>query len=278
MSKEERLCFIVGPIGSAPSETRNHADLLLDFIIKPVMAEFSEFHVKRQDEDSKPGMIDSQIITSLRDADLVIADLSHLNPNAFYEIGIRHMVAKPIIHMQLEEQRIPFDLSLYKTVPFSFLNPATYRSAQDILRNQVREALAPNYEPDNPVTRALGQQHFRQTASSDMKVVADKLDSLSARLAAIEDRSPKTLTGVVSHHFTLVVILQERGHQAYAAFADAMKLALPDVDVQPSGTDRCELSFETTTKGAERIAKLVTRMPLVHQVGPPLLRAAVTFG
>lgn len=57
-------------------------------------------------------MIDAQIIRFLIDADLVVADLSTLNPNAFYEIGVRHMVQKPIIHMQLADGKIPFDVSL----------------------------------------------------------------------------------------------------------------------------------------------------------------------
>ena len=50
-------------------------------------------HVKRADEDPRPGLIDAQMIKDLLVADLVIADLSGVNPNAFYEIGIRHMWA-----------------------------------------------------------------------------------------------------------------------------------------------------------------------------------------
>jgi len=78
------------------------------------MADFPEFETIRADQISSPGMIDAQIIRHLIDADLVIADLSGLNPNAFYEIGIRHMVAKPIIHMQLDGEVIPFDVMLYR--------------------------------------------------------------------------------------------------------------------------------------------------------------------
>ncbi|MEH2485875.1 hypothetical protein [Bradyrhizobium sp. AZCC 2230] len=188
-AKSEKLCFVVGPIGSPGEDTRNHADLLLEFIIKPVMLEFPGIVVKRQDEDSKPGMIDTQIIVALRDADLVIADLSHLNPNAFYEIGIRHMVSKPIVHMQLDNQRIPFDVSLYKTVKFSFLNPETYRKARLDLKAQVSQALADNYVTDNPVTRALGQQSLKETKSSELKVVSDMLSSLGSRMDALEGRT-----------------------------------------------------------------------------------------
>jgi hypothetical protein len=182
----KKLCFIVGPIGSPGEPVNDHANFLLEYIIKPVMADFPEYRVVRQDENTTPGMIDTQIIVALRDADLVIADLSHLNPNALYEIGIRHMVSKPIIHMQLQDQRIPFDLSLYKTVKFSLVNPATIAAARALLKAQVTEAIAEGHEPDNPVTRALGQQQLKQTASPELKVIADSLQSLAARVAALE--------------------------------------------------------------------------------------------
>ena len=62
----------------------------------PVMAEFPNYQVKRADHDPRPGLIDSQLINDLLNAELVIADLSFVNPNVFYEIGIRHMAQKPI--------------------------------------------------------------------------------------------------------------------------------------------------------------------------------------
>jgi hypothetical protein len=105
--EKEKLCFVVGPIGDPETVPRNHSDFVLEFIIKPVMAKVPGYVVKRADEFGRPGMIDSQVFTALRDAELVIADLSLANPNAFYEIGIRHMVGKPIVHMQLDTEEIP---------------------------------------------------------------------------------------------------------------------------------------------------------------------------
>ena len=94
-----KLCFVIGPIGKEDSEERIHADWLLEGIIQPVMAGFPDFRVKRPDQDPRPGLIDAQAINDLFNAELVIADLSLFNPNAFYEIGISHMAQKPIIHM-----------------------------------------------------------------------------------------------------------------------------------------------------------------------------------
>jgi hypothetical protein len=135
----KRVCFVVGPIGKPDSDTRIHADWLLEEIIEPVMKDHGEFTVVRTDGISKPGMIDAQVIEHLLDAALVIADLSKLNPNAFYEIGIRHMAQKPVIHMQLIEDEIPFDLSLYRAIKFSVRTPADIRKARQELQQAVEE-------------------------------------------------------------------------------------------------------------------------------------------
>jgi len=119
MADKNKLCFVISPIGDPNSDTRIHADWVLDGIIRPVMADFPAFVVKRADNDARPGLIDTQMIDALLNADLAIADLSLLNPNVFYEIGIRHMAQKPIIHMQLATEDPPFDVSLYRAIKFS---------------------------------------------------------------------------------------------------------------------------------------------------------------
>jgi hypothetical protein len=116
---KSKLCFIVGPIGAAGDDARIHADWVLHYIIKPVLDKHPDFDVKRADHEPTPGMITNQIINDLHDAELVIADLAFQNPNVLYEIGIRHMAVKPIIHLNLDKRKIPFDLSPYRTVQYS---------------------------------------------------------------------------------------------------------------------------------------------------------------
>jgi nucleoside 2-deoxyribosyltransferase len=38
------------------------------------------------------------MITDILHADLIVADLTDLNPNAFYELGICHSAEKPVVH------------------------------------------------------------------------------------------------------------------------------------------------------------------------------------
>jgi hypothetical protein len=84
------LCFVIGPIGKDGTTERKHADLLLNSVIKYVL-EAHEFgyKVKRADEDDDPGMIGDRVISDILGAELVVADLTDLNPNVFYELGTR---------------------------------------------------------------------------------------------------------------------------------------------------------------------------------------------
>jgi hypothetical protein len=66
-----KTCFVIGPIGEPGGQTRSNADWLLKGIIRPVLEEKLKFQVRRADEISKPGMIDSQVINAVIDADLV---------------------------------------------------------------------------------------------------------------------------------------------------------------------------------------------------------------
>jgi hypothetical protein len=183
----KKRCFVIGPIGGAGTPIRTHADWLLEGIIQPAFeAHFPEFKVDRSDRITEPGMIDSQMINLLLDAELVIADMSLSNANAFYEMGIRHMVQKPIIHMYLEGSDIPFDVKPYRAVSFSVSHPSHLVTARKDLVSAVTDAIAPDHKIDNPVTRAKGQAKFEQEATPKEKILIDEVRSLSERLANFE--------------------------------------------------------------------------------------------
>jgi hypothetical protein len=147
-----KLCFVIGPIGARGSDTRTHADRLLKSIVRPVIAKRPDFKTERADLLSEPGLITVMMIRRLLTADLVIADLSTHNPNAFYEIGIRHMVQKPIIHMIKEGEKIPFDVSPYSTILFSLETARELKRARTSLAHSVEEVLKPGHKVETPVT------------------------------------------------------------------------------------------------------------------------------
>jgi hypothetical protein len=185
-AESKELCFVIGPIGPDDSPARIHADWLLEGIIEPVMAEFPQFRVKRADQDARPGLIDVQMIDDLLNADLVIADLSLLNPNAFYEIGIRHMAQRPIIHMQLAGEEIPFDVSLYRAIRFSRTRYSELEKARADLKRAVEAVLAEDYRVDNPVVNARGRIKLEEHATSEQQVLIDQMQAMQDRMERLE--------------------------------------------------------------------------------------------
>ena len=188
MPIEKKDCFVVGPIGAADSPVRIHADWLLEEVIDPVMAAYPDFTVHRADKLSQPGLIDTQVITHLLNDHLVIADMTTLNPNAFYEIGIRHMAQKPIIHMHKAGEKIPFDVSAYRSIEFSLEKPGDLREARKRLASAVDAIFASEYKVDNPVTHARGVVDLQERATDAQRVLLDEIEGLKERLNSIEKK------------------------------------------------------------------------------------------
>lgn len=197
-----KLCFVIGPLGVENSAARIHSDWLLEEIIRPTMMGFSEFQVIRSDEISDPGLIDAQIIKLLLKADLVIADLSMTNPNAFYEIGIRHMTEKPIIHVQLAEERIPFDVSLFRSIKFSRLRPSDLRIARLELKRQVEAVLTDGYDVQNPVVNARRAMGLDSDEPHEVHMLKERIKALEKQLGfGFRNRHDHRAAPKLSHRY-----------------------------------------------------------------------------
>jgi hypothetical protein len=85
----KKSCFFIGPIGSVDSDIRNWSDEILDYIIAPVVKELGYSKPVRADKITGEPSISFAIMKHIVSDDLVIADLTSGNPNAFYELAIR---------------------------------------------------------------------------------------------------------------------------------------------------------------------------------------------
>jgi hypothetical protein len=183
----QKTCFVVTQIGEKGSPERIHADWVFEEILSPLFErKYKDFKLVRADKISKPGLIDAQIIGLLASSELVIADLTNLNPNVFYEIGIRHAARKPIIHMHVENQKIPFDVTLFRSLPFSLREPSELRAARSSLEELIDAVLAPDFEIDNPVTRAIDKIGLEGTATPAERVLSRQVESLALRILELE--------------------------------------------------------------------------------------------
>lgn len=114
----DKICFVVMGFGKK-MDYRNSKIVDLDIVYSKVIKRelelnHREYKVIRADEISGSDIIDVAMYSLLIRADLVIADISTMNENAIYELGVRHAL-KPfstIIMLQNgEKTNIPFDLN-----------------------------------------------------------------------------------------------------------------------------------------------------------------------
>lgn len=149
MSKKE--CFVISPIGESGSEIRRRADQVLRHVILPSVKEcgFDESEVIRADTISNPGAITHQIISSIINSDLVIADLTGNNPNVYYELAIRHVLRKPYVQICDINTPLPFDVKNQRTIMFDYKDLDSVSEAKYLLEEYAKNALS---QPDSLMT------------------------------------------------------------------------------------------------------------------------------
>jgi hypothetical protein len=108
-------CFVVMGFGKKTDfETGRTLDLDKSYknIIKPA-ATAAGLECKRADEIPHSGVIDVPMYEQLLTADVVVADLSTSNKNAFYELGVRHALRPHTTIVICEDgaQSFPFDVN-----------------------------------------------------------------------------------------------------------------------------------------------------------------------
>jgi hypothetical protein len=113
MSTPEKTCFVVMGFGEKVDfETGRKLNLNASYfgLIKPAV-EAAGLKCVRADEIAHSGVIDVPMYKQILLADLVIADVSTANCNAFYELGVRHAL-RPHTTIIISEDKFkfPFDI------------------------------------------------------------------------------------------------------------------------------------------------------------------------
>lgn len=103
--------FIIMPFGEGFDEVFNE-------LIAPPLREHG-YEVNRADLSADQGQILRDIISMLKESDIVIADLTGLNPNVMYELGLAHAMFLNTILITRDISELPFDLRPYRAFEYS---------------------------------------------------------------------------------------------------------------------------------------------------------------
>lgn len=89
---------------------------LYEEVIRPVTEKFG-YECIRADEYYTGTPILNDIIKSIKNSSVVIAEITPDNPNVFYEIGYSHAIGKPTILLcDKIRDKLPFDISGFRTL------------------------------------------------------------------------------------------------------------------------------------------------------------------
>ena len=181
---ENKICFVISPIGEEESETRKRSDQVLKHIITGP-AEQLGYEVIRADKISEPGIITTQIIQYIVDAELVIADLTERNPNVFYELAIRHAIRKPLVQLIKKGEPIPFDVAATRIVQFDIHNLDSVAAAKDEIVSQVKSLEAGKGEVHNPISASLDLKMLKESSNAEERSLADVVEAIGDLRVAV---------------------------------------------------------------------------------------------
>jgi exonuclease VII small subunit len=169
---EEKLCFVIAPIGDADSDTRKRSDQVLKHVIRPAVTTCG-YKAVRADEIDKPGLITSQVIQHVVNDPLVVADLTERNPNVFYELAIRHALRRPLVQLIRKGETIPFDVAGTRTIYVDHHDLDSVEAAKNEIVEQVRSLERDDSDLETPISVSLDLQLLRQSDKPEERSLAD---------------------------------------------------------------------------------------------------------
>lgn len=187
----KKSCFVIMPIRKPGTDEFEYFRALRDTVIGPALG--SEYEVTRADDVAKTGAITRDVIERLATADLVVADLTDLNPNVFYELGIRHALRAQGTIMIVDTTRtsIPFDLAPYRVIDYT-PDLRGFQKLRDMLV-KFSAAIAgdiPDTAKDNPVhdfLPSLPTDIYAHAAGTTEGALREEIARLKATLRRYAD-------------------------------------------------------------------------------------------
>ena len=154
--KARRQCFTIMPFGG-------WFDEYYETVFRPAV-EAAGLEPHRADDLYRPSAIVNDIWAYTKRASVLLADMTGKNPNVFYELGLAHALAKPVILVAESIEDVPFDLRALRVILYDKNSPRWGETLAEQIRAAISEVLT------SPVTAVLPT--FLQTTDVERPTVS----------------------------------------------------------------------------------------------------------
>lgn len=206
------------------------ADKSKVFFIMPFEQDFFDLYEEFRNrfgekfDFSHAGDLDNQrniiqdIVVGIAEADIIIADLTGLNPNVFYELGIAHTMDKKAIIITQNLDDLPFDIRSYRANEYSLkFNkiPSFMKEMEKLLNGAIDGSVnygnpVKDFAPKNTATveTSVSEKDPEATNSDEEEADEDDLGFLDF-MTNIEERGVIILNELVAIKVDMEVVCSE---------------------------------------------------------------------
>ncbi|MBE0670158.1 MAG: macro domain-containing protein [Anaerolineales bacterium] len=209
-----KRCFVIMPFGQKKEKRPDGTEVEINFdyvyheLIKAAVESLG-MECDRCDEIIDTGSIHAKMFRGIFEADVAVVDVSFMNPNVYYELGVRHALNKhtTLVIRKNSNQPPPFNISGLNVLGYDIDDSEKLEASRKTIREYVKNGLE------------------KQTLDS---LVHEYLDNLN-----IERKSKK----IGKKEFYTYQILNNPNKQVGIVTGDLQEITEVDVWVNPENTD-----------------------------------------
>jgi hypothetical protein len=136
-------CFVMQPFAG-------HLGSYYETIFKPAIEQSGLEPVRADNDMFATGKIMDQVWRGIRQAQVLVAELTTKNPNVFYELGLAHALEKPVVLVSSNQEDVPFDLRHIRAIFYDQTDPFWGQKLIDKIADNIKSALT---NPEDAIFR-----------------------------------------------------------------------------------------------------------------------------
>jgi hypothetical protein len=156
ISERKRTCFVIMPFGEKKDLDGEDIDFddIYRFFFKKAVEDLG-IECVRCDEIEEAGSIHEKMFEHIYHADIVVVDITTSNANVYYELGIRHALAKGVtVLIRRKGTTIPFNIQGLQVIEYDQAKFSSIEQAKARIHQIIKNGLVRKYN-DSPVHGVL---------------------------------------------------------------------------------------------------------------------------